>query len=123
MIGGTAAGFVDATNGEGIFEAALSGRFAADAIARREIGRSPGERALCVARNATFPRRLWHRVKIMRYLEARPRRFALLFEQLARTPRLAAVLLKEDCERTVSERFYLYQQALRFGLRTFATRG
>jgi hypothetical protein len=58
----------------------------------------------------------------MRYLERRPRRYALLFQQLARTPGLGEVLLKEDCERTMSERLYLYREALRFGLRTFACR-
>lgn len=123
LLGGTAAGFVDATNGEGIFEAAMSGRFAADAIATcRMNARRASERYAGLV-SQRFARRLMHRVKIMRYLEANPRRFALLFQQLARSPRLAAVLLKEDCERTMSERFYLYQQALRFGLRTFACRG
>jgi geranylgeranyl diphosphate/geranylgeranyl-bacteriochlorophyllide a reductase len=123
LVGGTAAGFVDATNGEGIFEAAMSGRFAADAVATcRTNARRASERYASFVMQR-FARRLMHRVKIMRYLEARPRRFALLFHQLARTPRLTTVLLKEDCERTMSERFYLYQQALRFGLRTFASRG
>ncbi len=41
MVGGTAAGLVDATNGEGIYEAAMSGRFAADAVHR---GRGDGRR-------------------------------------------------------------------------------
>jgi flavin-dependent dehydrogenase len=123
MVGGTAAGLVDATNGEGIFEAAMSGRFAADAIA---CTRSKAERAsvrYASAIAARFRRRLLHRVHIMHYLERRPGRFARLFEQLARTPRLAEVLLKEDRERTMSDRFYLYEQALRFGLRTAAWRG
>ncbi|HMF28366.1 MAG TPA: hypothetical protein VKE42_06305, partial [Candidatus Cybelea sp.] len=71
---------------------------------------------------ARFRRRLLHRVQIMRYLERRPRRFARLFEQLARTPRLAEVLLQEDCERTMSDRFYLCLQALYFGFRTVACR-
>jgi geranylgeranyl diphosphate/geranylgeranyl-bacteriochlorophyllide a reductase len=123
LVGGTAAGFVDATNGEGIFEAAMSGRFAADAIVTcRTDARRASERYHSLV-TQRFARRLMHRVKLMRYLEAQPSRFALLFHQLARTPRLAAVLLKEDCERTMSERFYLYQQAVRFGLRTFACRG
>ncbi len=123
LIGGTAAGFVDATNGEGIFEAALSGRFAADAIAseRKDARRASARYGALIA--ARFRRRLAHRVRIMRYLEHQPRRFGLLFEQLARTPRLAEVLLEEDCERTMSDRFYLYRQALRFGFRTFASRG
>jgi geranylgeranyl diphosphate/geranylgeranyl-bacteriochlorophyllide a reductase len=123
MIGGTAAGFVDATNGEGIFEAALSGRFAADAIVRdrKDAGRASVRYASLIA--ARFARRLAHRVQIMRYLERQPRRFGLLFEQLARTPRLAEVLLREDYERTMSDRLYLYRQALQFGFRTFACRG
>jgi flavin-dependent dehydrogenase len=122
MVGGTAAGLVDATNGEGIFEAAMSGRFAADAIVR---ARTHGEHAsarYASAVDARFRRRLLHRVRIMHYLERRPSRFARLFEQLARTPRLAEVLLKEDCERTMSDRLYLYSQALYFGLRTAACR-
>ena len=122
LVGGTAAGFVDATNGEGIFEAAMSGRFAADAVVR---ARSRGEHAsvrYASDVNARFRRRLLHRVHIMRYLEQRPARFAHLFEQLARIPRLAAVLLKEDSERTMSERLYLYSQALYFGFRTAACR-
>jgi geranylgeranyl reductase len=123
FVGGTAAGLVDATNGEGIFEAAMSGRFVADvlAYAGTNVQRASERYASLVA--ARLKKRLVHRMKIMEYLERQPRRFTRLFEQLARTPRLAAVLLKEDCERTVSERFYLYQQALRFGLRTLACRG
>jgi len=122
LVGGTAAGFVDATNGEGIFEAALSGRFAAEA-AVRAIGRGEHAGARYAALiERRFARRLAHRVRLMRYLERRPRRYALLFQQLARTPGLGEVLLKEDCERTMSERLYLYREALRFGLRTFACR-
>lgn len=123
FVGGTAAGLVDATNGEGIFEAAMSGRFAADvlACAGTSVQRASERYASLVAKR--LKTRLVHRVKIMEYLERQPRRFTRLFDQLARTPRLAAVLLKDDCERTVSERFYLYQQALRFGLRTLACRG
>ncbi|MGB6518244.1 MAG: NAD(P)/FAD-dependent oxidoreductase [Candidatus Cybelea sp.] len=120
MVGGTAAGFVDATNGEGIFEAALSGRFAADAVARHrtDARRASEHYASLVA--GRFRRRLLHRVKIMHYLEARPRRFGVLFQQLAATPRLAEVLLKDDCERTIRDRLYLFGQALRFGARSFA---
>jgi hypothetical protein len=58
----------------------------------------------------------------MRYLEKRPSRYSLLFQQLARTPRLAEIMLKEDYERTVSDRLYIYQEALRLGLRTAACR-
>ena len=123
LVGGTAAGLVDATNGEGIFEAAMSGRFAADAVAadRAEPERAGARYASLL--NERFRRRLVHRVRLMRYLEEQPRRYSLLFTQLARTPRLAEVLLREDCERTMADRMYLYQQALRFGLRTLACRG
>jgi geranylgeranyl diphosphate/geranylgeranyl-bacteriochlorophyllide a reductase len=123
FVGGTAAGFVDATNGEGIFEAAMSGRFAANAVATARTDARRASEHYASAIEGRFRRRLLHRVQIMRYLEQRPRRFAKLFQQLARTPRLAQVLLKEDCERTMGERLYLYQQALRFGARTIACRG
>ncbi|MBV8197527.1 MAG: hypothetical protein JO263_05305 [Candidatus Eremiobacteraeota bacterium] len=116
LVGGTAAGFVDATNGEGIFEAALSGRFAAEAVARRD--RIAARYSKMIAQR--FSRRLAHRVLLMRYLERRPSRYASLFAQMASTPRLAEVLLKEDCERTLRERAFLYREALRFGANTFA---
>ncbi|MGA8476020.1 MAG: NAD(P)/FAD-dependent oxidoreductase [Candidatus Cybelea sp.] len=121
LVGGTAAGLVDATNGEGIFEAAMSGRFAAEAalVGKRSQRASARYSALLKGR---FARRLAHRVRLMHYLEQRPRRYASLFAQLARTPALGEVLLKEDCERTMSERLYLYLEALRFGLRTIACR-
>jgi geranylgeranyl diphosphate/geranylgeranyl-bacteriochlorophyllide a reductase len=123
LVGGTAAGLVDATNGEGIFEAAMSGRFAADAVAsgRTDAQRASERYASLVA--GRFRRPLSRRVRLMRYLERQPRRYALLFEQLARTPRLTEVLLKEECARTMNDRIYLYRQALRFGLRAFACRG
>ncbi|MBV9233277.1 MAG: NAD(P)/FAD-dependent oxidoreductase [Candidatus Eremiobacteraeota bacterium] len=114
LVGGTAAGFVDATNGEGIFEAALSGRFAADAVARRD--RIAERYSRSVAQR--FAHRLAHRVLLMRYLERRPSRYARLFAQMAATPRLAEVLLKEDCERSLRERAFLYRQALRFWANT-----
>ncbi len=120
MLGGTAAGLVDATNGEGIFEAAMSGRMAAEAVAAerdrpvRAAARYAGEVG------ARFARRLMHRVKLMRFLERRPARFAVLFELLARSPRFADVLQKEDFERTIGDRLYLYGQAARFALRSGA---
>ena len=117
LLGGTAAGLVDATNGEGIFEAAMSGRLAADAVARdrRYPVRAAARYAGSVA--GRFARRLRHRVKLMRFLERRPQRYAMLFEQLAKRPRFADVLQKEDCERTIADRWFLYGQALRFGIR------
>lgn len=122
LVGGTAAGLVDATNGEGIYEAALSGRFAADAIvqARKDVQRASAHYAHLVRER--LRKRLLHRVAIMQYLERRPGRFAVLFGQLARSPRLSEVLVKEDCERTMSDRLYLYQEALRFGIRSLACR-
>lgn len=122
FVGGTAAGFVDATNGEGIYEAALSGRFVADVVADERRHAAPAGARYAALVRARFRARLRHRVRLMRYLEQRPGRYALLFQQLARTPRLAEVLLTEDCERTMSDRLYLYQQALRFWARSFACR-
>jgi geranylgeranyl diphosphate/geranylgeranyl-bacteriochlorophyllide a reductase len=123
LVGGTAAGLVDATNGEGIFEAAMSGRLAAEAVVRaKRNGDDAGARytSLLIER---FGRRLIHRVLLSRYLEAQPGRYRLLFEQLARSPRLAEVLLNDGKQRTMSDRLYLYLQALRFGVRTFACHG
>ncbi len=117
MVGGTAAGLVDATNGEGIFEAAMSGRLAAAAVAEN---RGQPERAATqyAARlRARFQRRLEHRVRLMRYLEARPARYSLLFEQLAASPRFADALQKEDRERSPLDRLVLSFNALRFATR------
>lgn len=117
MIGGTAAGLVDATNGEGIYEAAMSGRMAAESVAAERS--RPASAAARYAREAAgrFSRRLSHRVKLMRFLERVPTRYGVLFEQLASTPRFADLLQKEDCERTMGDRIYLYGQALRFAVR------
>lgn len=117
MVGGTAAGLVDATNGEGIYEAAMSGRFAADAIAKMRTAGGAAHVAYAETVKRRFYRRLRHRSHLMRFLEARPARFALLFEQLAKAPRFADVLQREDHERTVLDRVYLYGQALRFAVR------
>jgi flavin-dependent dehydrogenase len=117
MVGGTAAGLVDATNGEGIFEAAMSGRLAAQAvIAERAF---PARATARYARDlaARFARRLSHRVKLMRFLERRPMRYGLLFEQLAGSRHFSDALQKEDHERTMGDRWQLYVQALRFALR------
>lgn len=117
MVGGTAAGLVDATNGEGIYEAAMTGRFAAQAVSEAR-GRSQNayvqyERAV----KRRFYRRLRHRAHVMRYLERRPARYGVLFEQLAKAPRFADTLQREDHERTMLDRLYLYGQALRFAAR------
>ncbi len=117
MVGGTAAGLVDATNGEGIFEAAMSGRLAAAAV--REHREAPHRAAqhYALQLRARFQRRLEHRVRLMRYLEARPTRYGLLFDQLAASTRFADALQKEDHERTPFDRIVLLAHALRFATR------
>lgn len=116
MLGGSAAGLVDATNGEGIFEAAMSGRLAAEAVARR--GPPEGIAADYARRlEDRFKRRLEHRVRLMRYLESKPRRYGMLFEQLAASSRFSDALQRESHERSVYDRLVLYANALKFGLR------
>ena len=112
LLGGTAAGLVDATNGEGIFEAALSGRFAAQAVARERAGGPQAAQSYARALRNRLYKRLSHRVALMRYLERRPARFGVLFEKLAESPRFADILQREDYERTMTDRWYLYMQAL-----------
>lgn len=117
MVGGTAAGLVDATNGEGIYEAALSGRFAAEAVA--ESPNAEGAPARYARRlRARLHGRLSHRAALMQYLQSKPRRYGMLFEQLAATPRFARLLEREDCERDSGDRLYLIAQALRFFARS-----
>ena len=118
MVGGTAAGLVDATNGEGIYEAAMSGRYAAEAV----VGsRARPERAYArygAALKKRFYKRLQHRAELMRFLERRPSRYAVLFDQLAKSSRFVDILQREDRERTFFERLFLYGQALRFAARS-----
>ncbi|MFN2450395.1 MAG: hypothetical protein ABR508_11520 [Candidatus Baltobacteraceae bacterium] len=116
MVGGTAAGLVDATNGEGIFEAAMSGRFAAQAVAFAREGGACATQRYANALKGRFQKRLHHRAALMRYLEKRPARFGKLFGQLAKSPRFADIVQREDAERTIAERVYLYSQALRFAV-------
>ncbi|MBV8150998.1 MAG: NAD(P)/FAD-dependent oxidoreductase [Candidatus Eremiobacteraeota bacterium] len=118
MVGGTAAGLVDATTGEGIHEAATSGRVAAEAIAtaRRAARFNPGElyrRAITRA----FYGRLHHRHKLMRFLERKPARFDVLFTQLAGNPRFAELLQHDRNDFTPMQWAYLYRQAAAFSLR------
>lgn len=115
MVGGTAAGLVDATNGEGIYEAASSGRIAAQALhAHRNRPTRAATRYFKTVRSR-FVRRLERRVKLMHFLEARPDRFRILFEQLASTPRLPETLYT-DARRTLADRVFLYAQMARFAL-------
>lgn len=117
MVGGTAAGLVDATNGEGIYEAASSGRFAAESVLahRNEPHRAAirYERAV----KERFVRRLQRRLKLMHFLERRPERFGVLFEQLSTTPRLPQILHGEAHGRTLRDRVFLSVQMARFLLR------
>lgn len=117
MVGGTAAGLVDATNGEGIYEAAMTGRFAAEAVGGARANPRNAARRYETSTKRRFYRRLRHRATLMRYLEARPARYGALFEQLASTPRFADILQREEHERTMIDRVYLYGQALRFAAR------
>ncbi|HTU71062.1 MAG TPA: FAD-dependent oxidoreductase [Candidatus Baltobacteraceae bacterium] len=117
MLGGTAAGLVDATNGEGIFEAAMSGRFAAAAIREHRNAPERAARAYEQRVRARFSRRLEHRVRLMRFLEARPARYGVLFDLLHASPRFADALQREDHERSLFDRVVLAFHALRFGMR------
>lgn len=118
MVGGTAAGLVDATTGEGIHEAATTGRFAAAAVAALRRGRQADpapayERAV----KAAFYRRLTHRQKLMTFLERKPARFDTLFEQLEATPVFADLLQRDRTDYTPPQWLYLYAQAAKFSLR------
>jgi flavin-dependent dehydrogenase len=117
MLGGTAAGLVDATNGEGIFEAATSGRLAARALAEQRNAPALAAARYADALRARFARRLEHRVRLMRFLEARPRRFGVLFEQLSGSARFADALQKEDHERSPLDRAILSLNAMIFATR------
>ena len=118
MIGGSAAGLVDATTGEGIHEAATSGRFAAEAVARARHGpRYAPADWYHRATTSAFYGRLRHRRKLMTFLERKPARFDVLFEQLARTPKFAELLQHDRNDFTPAQWAYLYGQAARFSLR------
>jgi flavin-dependent dehydrogenase len=118
MVAGTAAGLVDATTGEGIHEAAMSGRLAAQAVALAKRGRTKiagrhYERAL----KHVFYGRLRHRHRLMTFLERRPVRFDVLFEQLAGAPRFADMLQRDRNDFSLAEWAYLYAQAALFSIR------
>jgi len=117
MVGGTAAGLVDATTGEGIHEAALTGRYAASAVAALRRARTRDvARTYQRAVKRAFYGRLRHRQKLMTFLERKPDRFDVLFRQLESTPRFAALLQGDRTACTATERLYLYAQAARFSL-------
>lgn len=118
LVGGTAAGLVDATNGEGIYEAAMSGRMAAQAVTAARAHPVRAYERYGAALKKRFYGRLRHRAELMRFLERKPSRYAKLFDQLARSPRFVDILQREDHERSLGERAFLYGQALRFAVRT-----
>lgn len=116
MVGGTAAGLVDATTGEGIHEAASSGRYAAAAVAGARRRSADPVRDYVRATRHAFYGRLRHRHKLMAFLERRPARYDVLFRQLEATPRFAELLQHDRNDYTPGQWFYLYRQAMRFGL-------
>ena len=117
MVGGTAAGLVDATTGEGILEAAMSGRFAAAAVSAAKAGAADPAPAYDRATKHAFYSRLRHRAKLMSFLERKPARFDVLFRQLEGAPRFADLLQHDRNDFTPAQWLYLYGQALRFGAR------
>jgi len=118
MVGGTAAGLVDASNGEGIYEAAFSGRLAAAACKRFRNSASGAAREYARAVRSKFHTRLKHRVALMHFLERKPRRFGVLFEQLASTPHFRYLLERQDDRLALTQRAYLFGQLMRFGARS-----
>jgi flavin-dependent dehydrogenase len=114
MVGGTAAGLVDATTGEGIHEAATSGRIAAEAVSAARNGDAAPAYERAVKRR--FYGRLRHRHKLMTLLERKPARFDVLFGQLESTPRFAELLQRDRNAFTPAEWLYLYLQAAKFSL-------
>ena len=118
MVGGTAAGMVDATTGEGIYEAASSGRIAAAAVADTVRGRrrSAGRRYEREVKSG-FYGRLRDRYLLMNFLERKPRRFDALFGQVAANARFAALIQRDRDNYTLREWAYLYSQMALFTLR------
>ncbi|MBV9402608.1 MAG: hypothetical protein JO018_02650 [Candidatus Eremiobacteraeota bacterium] len=117
MVGGTAAGLVDATNGEGIYEAAFSGRLAAESCKKFRNSALQATAHYAKSVKEKFYSRLRRRVALMHFLERKPRRFGILFEQLASTPYLRNLLERDEGRLTFAERGYLVGQALRFATR------
>jgi flavin-dependent dehydrogenase len=117
MVGGTAAGLVDATTGEGIYEAALSGRFAAAATIAGKRAQADAAPLYERSTKHAFFARLRHRAKLMAFLERKPARFDLLFRQFENVPRFFELLQHDRNDLTPAQWLYLYAQAARFGLR------
>ena len=117
MVGGTAAGLVDATTGEGIHEAAITGRLAAEAAGTLRADPShDAARSYERSVRRAFYGRLTRRARLMAFLEKKPARFDLLFRQLEASPRFNALLQRERSECSAWERLYLCAQAAKFSL-------
>jgi digeranylgeranylglycerophospholipid reductase len=122
MLGGTAAGLVDATTGEGIHEAATSGQFAAEAVARTR--KLPKDRASVFYEQrlkTAFYSRLRHRHSLMTFLERRPARFGVLFTQMTKSPQFFELLQRDRGDYGLRDWLFLYAQVARFGLRALRT--
>ena len=117
MIAGTAAGLVDATTGEGIHEAASSGRLAARAVAGARCRSGVAARTFERDLRRAFYSRLRHRHDLMTFLEREPRRFDVLFEYLAAAPRLGTIVQRDRRDYTFPEWAYLAAHGVRFSLR------
>jgi geranylgeranyl reductase len=117
LVGGTAAGLVDATTGEGIYEAAQTGRIAAEAAgrARRAKLRDPARWYERTVRR-TFYGRLARRHRLMTMLERKPVRFDVLFGQLETNPRFAELLQSDRNGFRPADWMYLHAQAAKFFL-------
>jgi geranylgeranyl reductase len=117
MVGGTAAGLVDATTGEGIYEAASTGRAVADAVGRVHAGRlrDPARWYERSVQRAFFGR-LRQRHRLMVALEHKPARFDILFERFEQHPRFTELLQRDRRAFSPMEWVYLYVQAAAFGL-------
>ena len=121
MVGGTAAGLVDATTGEGIYEAAVTGRLAAEAVVAVARGRSrDAAPAYERATKRAFYARLYSRHKLMNFLERKPARFDVLFGQMESSPRFYTLLQHDRNDFTPVQWAYLYGQAARFSLAALA---
>jgi flavin-dependent dehydrogenase len=116
MVGGTAAGLVDATTGEGLYEATTTGRLAAESVASARAGAQDAAPLYQREAQRRFDGKLRRRQKLMAYLERRPARFDVLFKQLEDSPRFNTLLQREKSELGLADRLFLYGQAAKFSL-------
>ena len=116
LVGGTAAGLVDATTGEGLYEATTTGRLAAESVAAARGGASDAAPSYQREAQRRFDGKLRRRQKLMAYLERRPARFDVLFKQLEDSPRFNTLLQREKSELGLADRLFLYGQAAKFSL-------